>query len=243
MQDTIIKVGVTRTDDYGNLWVTPTDGGQEVKIGEKRSALFPIFQQGNTVSLHWETFKNKPYVKDAKQIAGEPARPDKLPVPTSRQEPYKADPEKIASQERMTAMEIDSKFRDTALMQACELVKTNKAESDRVLLYADMFYAWLTKTLKPAVKAPERPAPKPSVPPAQQEATLPTTESNDTLVERPADMPDEITTGTELAAYVGKLGINLKEFIATVQAHPNKIETEAQLIAAWNVLAPKMVKK
>ena len=80
MEDTIIKVGITREDDYGNMWVTPEGGGKEVKIGEKRKNLFPLFQQGNTVSLHWETYKNKPYVSDAKQIVGEPVLPKPQPA-------------------------------------------------------------------------------------------------------------------------------------------------------------------
>ena len=45
-KDTIIVVGVTRMDTYGNLWITPAGGGDEVKIGEKRSQLHPLFEQG-----------------------------------------------------------------------------------------------------------------------------------------------------------------------------------------------------
>ena len=70
-KDTIIVVGVTRMDTYGNLFVTPTGGGDEVKIGEKRTQLHDLFQQGKAVMLHWETYKNRAYVADAKLVEGE----------------------------------------------------------------------------------------------------------------------------------------------------------------------------
>jgi len=70
-KETVIVVGVTREDGYGNLWVTPAGGGEEVKIGEKRSQLHPLFEQGKAVMLHWETYKNRPYVSDAKAVEGE----------------------------------------------------------------------------------------------------------------------------------------------------------------------------
>ena len=46
MADPIITVGVTETDGYGNLWVTPQGGGDKVKIAAKRKQLHPLFQQG-----------------------------------------------------------------------------------------------------------------------------------------------------------------------------------------------------
>jgi len=81
-KDTIIVVGVTRTDGYNNLWVTPAGGGEEVKIGEKRSHLHELFQQGKGVMLHWETYKNRTYVADAKLVEGklpEAVKPDSPP--------------------------------------------------------------------------------------------------------------------------------------------------------------------
>jgi hypothetical protein len=79
--DTIIVVGVTETDGYGNLWVTPQGGGDKVKIAKKRENLHSLFQQGKAVLLHWETYMNKTYVSDAKLVEGE------LPPPTAPQEP------------------------------------------------------------------------------------------------------------------------------------------------------------
>jgi hypothetical protein len=69
--DTIIVVGVTETDGYGNLWVTPQGGGDKVKIAKKRENLHSLFQQGKAVLLHWETYMNKTYVSDAKLVGGE----------------------------------------------------------------------------------------------------------------------------------------------------------------------------
>ena len=74
-KDTIIVVGVTRKDEYGNLWVTPKGDGSEVKIASKRSQLHELFEQGKAVLLHWETYKNRPYISDAKLVEGELPEP------------------------------------------------------------------------------------------------------------------------------------------------------------------------
>ena len=81
----IITVALTEVDQYGNLFVTPAGGGDKIKIGVKRKQLHPIFQQGKVIQLHWETYMNKPYVSDAKQVAGEdlpaPVIPKVTPLP------------------------------------------------------------------------------------------------------------------------------------------------------------------
>lgn len=79
--DTVIVIGVTRVDEYNNLWVTPKGGGNEVKISVKRAGLHPLFQQGKAVMLHWETYKNIPYVSDAKLVEGELPEAQKLESP------------------------------------------------------------------------------------------------------------------------------------------------------------------
>jgi len=71
MQDTIIKVGTTEIDEYGNLLVTPSGGGDKIKIAQKRTHLHHLFEQGNTVALHWETYMNKSYVANANLVEGE----------------------------------------------------------------------------------------------------------------------------------------------------------------------------
>jgi hypothetical protein len=96
-KDTIITVGVTEVDQYGNLLVTPKGGGDKVKIGSKRAHLHPLFQQGKALILHWEIYNNRPYVSDAKWVEGE--------LPEAREpiepEPVKDEPkiEKYAPQE------------------------------------------------------------------------------------------------------------------------------------------------
>jgi len=80
--DTIIVVDQRRMDSYNNLWITPKGGGDEVKIGEKRAHLHPLFEQGKAVMLHWEVYMNKAYVADAKLVEGElpkPTEPTVLP--------------------------------------------------------------------------------------------------------------------------------------------------------------------
>ena len=79
--NTVITVGITETDEYGNLWVTPAGGGDKIKIGVKRKQLHPIFQQGKVIQLHWETYMDKPYVSDAKQVTGESLPPPIKPKP------------------------------------------------------------------------------------------------------------------------------------------------------------------
>lgn len=98
--DTVIVVGVTETDEYGNLWVTPAGDGDKVKIAAKRNKLHPLFEQGKAVMLHWETYMNKPYISDAKPVEGElpdAIKPDKI-LPEHQDEIDKALP--IAPQER-----------------------------------------------------------------------------------------------------------------------------------------------
>jgi hypothetical protein len=75
--ETIITVGATEKDSYGNLWVTPQGGGDRIKIATKRENLHSLFQQGRAVILHWETYMNKPYVSDAKLVEGELPLPQK----------------------------------------------------------------------------------------------------------------------------------------------------------------------
>ena len=78
--DTIIVVGATSLDGYGNLFVTPQGGGDKIKIAAKRANLHPLFEQGRAVMCHWETYMDKPYVADAKAVEGELPPPVKPPI-------------------------------------------------------------------------------------------------------------------------------------------------------------------
>ena len=75
MDDTIIVVGTTEKDQYGNLNVTCKDGNQ-VRVNKKHEGLHHLFEQGKAIKLHWETYQNKTYVADAVLVEGE------LPPPT-----------------------------------------------------------------------------------------------------------------------------------------------------------------
>jgi len=66
-------------DEYGNMWVTPTGGGTEIKIAEKRSHLHEQFQEGLATNAHWEAYKGKNYVSDAKLVGS--ILPDKSEPP------------------------------------------------------------------------------------------------------------------------------------------------------------------
>lgn len=79
-KDTIVVVGATEKDQYGNLWVTPQGGGDKIKIAKKRENLHQFMEQGRAILLHWETYMNKPYVSDAKPVEGELPPPVKPPV-------------------------------------------------------------------------------------------------------------------------------------------------------------------
>jgi len=86
-KDTIVIVGVTREDEFGNLWVTPQGGGDEIKIAAKRSKLHPLFEQGRAIMLHWETYMNRPYVADAKPVEGELPEPKSAYTPPPEEKP------------------------------------------------------------------------------------------------------------------------------------------------------------
>ncbi len=127
--------------------------------------------------------------------------------------------------------ELDGRFRNTALMQACAFLAKDEHSTDKdVLTLADKFYAWLK-----GGKSPEKLVDKESVQSKAEQPALPTTESQ---TGRPTGMPDTIKTGTDLARFAGKRGVSMADFNRVVQCSPVEIKTEAQLIAAWNVLSP-----
>ena len=149
MEDTIVVVGVTREDEYGNLWVTPKGEGEEIKIASKRSNLHPLFEQGRAVLLHWETYKGKTYVADAKTVAGE------LPPPV--------DPPKTVTPDDTTSTSVttkahkpDSKNRAFALSYAKDytVAKINKGTEQNVndvVIVAEVFLQYLEGNVTPDV--------------------------------------------------------------------------------------------
>jgi len=142
-KDTIIIVGQTRLDSYENLWVTPAGGGDEVKIGEKRAGLHALFQQGKAVMLHWETYKNRLYVADAKAVEGE------LPEPKSSQEVLPKQKEVIEKARASVAFDPTRKSieRQTALKAAVEWCvakhATEPIKTAMVITVAGLFESYL----------------------------------------------------------------------------------------------------
>ena len=62
--DEVIQVAMTELDTYGNLKVTDIQGN-EYKVGEKRSQLHGLFQDGRAVKITWAEYKGKEYISDA----------------------------------------------------------------------------------------------------------------------------------------------------------------------------------
>lgn len=99
-KDTVIVVGKTEVDGWGNLWVIPKDGGDRVKIAKKREHLHELFEQGKAVLLHWEVYMDKPYVANAELVTGnlpEPTKP--IEPPLHPDEPKPEELHKYAPQE------------------------------------------------------------------------------------------------------------------------------------------------
>jgi len=87
IKETQIIVESTRLDDYGNLWVLDKNG-DETKIAQKRSHLFPIFQPERGVNLYWAKYMDKLYVAEAQPLGdmiNAPAEKPTLTTPTPDQ--------------------------------------------------------------------------------------------------------------------------------------------------------------
>lgn len=97
---TVIQVKSTAKDSYGNLVVTPTEG-KDIKLSEKRNALFDIFQQGRTVKLFWAEYMHKKYVSRAELFNGKPPAEKQVEELTARvgAEPLPKAPEHKSSPE------------------------------------------------------------------------------------------------------------------------------------------------
>ena len=78
--DTNIVVQSTKMDDYGNQFITATDG-EEYKIGEKRAHLHSLAQEGTPLILKWDNYKNQDYVKDVLVNASSPQPNPAAPAP------------------------------------------------------------------------------------------------------------------------------------------------------------------
>ena len=164
-QDTIIVVGHTEVDSFGNLWVTPQGGGERIKIAKKRENLHPIFQQGQAVLLSWQTYMNKPYVADAKPVSGELPPTQELKVqkqallttqdlfPEHQKEIERA--RQVVKSARVPSGDTSGKYkadpaktdsieRQVAIKLACEIAPTEPLE--HIFEKANRIYKWISQT-------------------------------------------------------------------------------------------------
>ena len=152
-QDTVIVVATTEIDEYGNLIVTDKGGGK-TKIGKKREYLFPIFQQGKAVLLHWETYMNRPYVANAKLAAGE------LPQAT-----LKPDTGESTPKEKVEDRDTTTRLRSMILSYCKDLAVADKIKVEQIVPQADRFYNWVETGRETTIiqSKPKEPAPKEAV--------------------------------------------------------------------------------
>jgi len=141
--DTIIVVGVTRMDGYGNMFITPKGGGDEVKVGSKRSRLHEMFQQDRAVMLHWETYKNIPYVADAKLVEGElppPKKPVGPPLQQGEEPPIVTEAKKMGA--KVTSVD-NIKNRAVAVSYAKDAWIAGKIEKGELGEMANWFLKYI----------------------------------------------------------------------------------------------------
>lgn len=141
--DTIIVVGQRRTDEFNNLWVTPKSGGAEIKIGEKRKQLHPLFQSGNKVSLEWDNYNNNDYVKDAKLVSGEAkTKAEEPPQPKPKSKSYGRDEDRTDSRTALMCA-VDFVMKQVEPQPLGELKKgAVDGLRDRILESASKFNEW-----------------------------------------------------------------------------------------------------
>ncbi len=148
--DTNIIVQSTKMDDYGNQFITATDG-EEYKIGEKRAHLHSLAQEGTPLILKWDNYKNQDYVKDVLVNGSAPQPNATAPAP----------PRPVAAVTPPRDNKDAQIARAVALKAAVDVVIANDSENklptpaDRVIAMARAFVPFLmaTPTLTEHVKA------------------------------------------------------------------------------------------
>lgn len=142
MADTVIVVGTTELDEYGNMWVTPKGGGERVKIAAKRSGLHPLFEQGKAVLLKWQTYQDHPYVADAKLVAGE-----LQPAVTPPQVETPDQPEIDKSQKKELTRSEEINWH-VAIKEIGECIRRGLIKNEGATKpYWTLYWLWLSNTL------------------------------------------------------------------------------------------------
>ena len=148
--DTNIVVASTRMDDYGNQFITSTDG-EEYKIGERRAHLHSLAQVGTPLILKWDIYKNRDYVKDVLVNGSAPQPTPAAPAP----------PRPVAAVTPPRDNKDAQIARAVSLKAAVDVVIANDRENqlptpaDRVIAMARAFVPFLmgTPTLTEHAKA------------------------------------------------------------------------------------------
>jgi len=133
---TIIVVGHTEVDSYGNLLVSPQGGGKVIKIAKKREHLHPLFEQGKAVMLDWQTYMEKPYVADAKLVEGDLPTTEEVAKVIDKPlvHPTKPQPQSNSETERLRSM---------CLAYSKDLCVASKIRTQDITLFAELFYRYV----------------------------------------------------------------------------------------------------
>lgn len=140
MEENQIIVDHTDMDIYGNMFVYPSDGRERIKIGEKRKHLHPLFQQGNAVLLHWDTYLDKIYVAGASLIKTDSVKDEVPPVKPQQQV-------KVAHSEPPPPRGNNTSQRSISISYAKDLVVSGKIPVNSLLAYAEVINQWVSSDI------------------------------------------------------------------------------------------------
>ena len=173
-----------------------------VKYSVSASGLFDFIKSDAIIECDVQV--TIPEGKDGKPLVdneGNPYHNRKITQIFQEGQPVKGQGKQWGKSPETVAMEIDSKFRDTALMQACEFMNdVPDITAEHVLSTADKFYAWL-KGGKARINPVEKLMAKESVEPEGEKPVASPTESQ-------VGIP-EFKDGTDLVNYALKHGFKL----------------------------------
>ena len=128
-----ITVETTQKNQYGDLLVNGT-----LKVGNKRSHLFEVFQPGAEVKLGYAVYMNKEYIATAEQTGTHT-------VP--KEEGHLVKAAKAMGAEVISEKPIvhDNKSRSMAIAYAKDLAAAGKIELKDMAAYADKFLEYINK--------------------------------------------------------------------------------------------------
>jgi len=115
----VITVETTQKNQYGDLLVNGT-----LKVGNKRSNLFDVFQPGAEVKIGYASYMNKEYIASAEQTGTHTMTHNVIPKKT------------------ITPTQ-DTKDRSVAISYAKDLVIGGIIELKDIVAYADKFLGYI----------------------------------------------------------------------------------------------------